>query len=91
MITYHWPGNVRELVHAIERAFVMALGEPDALLKHLPEHIRVRMARQAVRGIKHDAQKPCEIGRFKDPRVDQPSGGLSGSISRIFSILREAM
>jgi len=35
---YSWPGNIRELENAIERAFVMELGQ-KVRLRSLPEHI----------------------------------------------------
>lgn len=36
--SYQWPGNIRELENAIERAFVMELGE-KVTLASLPEHV----------------------------------------------------
>jgi len=46
--TYDWPGNVRELIQALEKAIVSAGEEPVLFPKHLPEHIRVHLARAAV-------------------------------------------
>jgi two-component system NtrC family response regulator len=46
---YHWPGNVRELVNAIERAVSAARREPIIFPKHLPTHLRVQLARSAVK------------------------------------------
>ncbi|HVO67930.1 MAG TPA: sigma-54 dependent transcriptional regulator [Syntrophales bacterium] len=45
---YEWPGNVRELVNAMEGAVAAALHEPILYPKHLPTHIRIRLARNAV-------------------------------------------
>jgi two-component system NtrC family response regulator len=45
---YDWPGNVRELIQALEKAVVDAQDEPILFPKHLPEHIRVHLARAAV-------------------------------------------
>ena len=46
--TYDWPGNVRELIQALEKSIVSAGEEPVLFPKHLPEHIRVHLARAAV-------------------------------------------
>lgn len=50
---YDWPGNVRELVHAVETALIAAGTEPVLFPDHLPEHIRIRLAR------KRAAQSPA--------------------------------
>jgi two-component system NtrC family response regulator len=46
---YPWPGNVRELIHALERTFAAAQGEPILYPKHLPPHIRTQLARTSIR------------------------------------------
>jgi two-component system, NtrC family, response regulator len=48
LTAYDWPGNVRELIQALEKAIVSAGDEPVLFPKHLPEHIRVRLARASV-------------------------------------------
>jgi two-component system NtrC family response regulator len=48
LMAYDWPGNVRELIQALEKAVVSAKDEPVLFPKHLPEHIRVHLARAAV-------------------------------------------
>ena len=48
LYAYDWPGNIRELVNALESALSAALHEPIVFPKHLPTHIRVRLARDAV-------------------------------------------
>jgi two-component system, NtrC family, response regulator len=47
---YPWPGNVRELVRAIESAIVAAQQQETVFAKHLPENIRVEVARQVTAG-----------------------------------------
>lgn len=45
---YHWPGNVRELVNILESSISDAYYEPELFPKHLPERIRITMARSSV-------------------------------------------
>jgi len=49
LTAYGWPGNVRELIQSLEKAVVGAGEEPVLYPKHLPEHVRIRLAREAVR------------------------------------------
>jgi two-component system NtrC family response regulator len=48
LMTYDWPGNVRELIQALERAVIIADNEPILFPKHLPEYIRIQVARSSV-------------------------------------------
>jgi two-component system NtrC family response regulator len=48
LLSYPWPGNVRELIHALERTLISARDERVLYPKHLPTHIRVRVARSSV-------------------------------------------
>jgi two-component system NtrC family response regulator len=48
LMAYDWPGNVRELIQALEKAIVSAKDEPILFPKHLPEHIRIHLARTSV-------------------------------------------
>jgi two-component system, NtrC family, response regulator len=49
MQSYEWDGNVRELVRAVEFAVVKAGAGGILFPKHLPEHIRIRIAKSTVR------------------------------------------
>jgi len=42
---YRWPGNVRELFSALESALTNALQESTLFAKHLPQHVRIAVAR----------------------------------------------
>jgi len=48
LMAYDWPGNVRELIQALEKAIISAKDEPVLFPKHLPDHIRIHLARAAV-------------------------------------------
>ncbi len=45
---YDWPGNIRELYNTLDAAISEAYYEPILFPKHLPEHIRIKMARSTV-------------------------------------------
>jgi DNA-binding NtrC family response regulator len=40
MLRYSWPGNVRELRNVLERAMIVARGQPQILQAHLPSEVR---------------------------------------------------
>ncbi len=60
LTAYGWPGNVRELIQALEKAVVGAGDEPVLFPKHLPEHVRIRLAREAVRPKSSPETRPAE-------------------------------
>jgi two-component system NtrC family response regulator len=45
---YQWPGNVREMVNALESAISNAGPEPILFFKHLPDNLRIDVARSSV-------------------------------------------
>lgn len=47
---YGWPGNVRELVNAVEGAISEAHYEPILFPQHLPDRIRIEIARSSIAG-----------------------------------------
>ena len=42
MLVHVWPGNVREVRNVLERALILARGQPAVLLEHLPGEFRNR-------------------------------------------------
>ena len=58
LTSYEWPGNVRELVNTMERAFVSAKDERVLFPRHLPIHIRIKLARASIADIAEDKKKP---------------------------------
>ncbi|MFZ5565188.1 MAG: sigma-54-dependent transcriptional regulator [Thermodesulfobacteriota bacterium] len=48
LAAYSWPGNVRELIGAVESALSVARFAPMLYSRHLPEEIRVHLARRSV-------------------------------------------
>ncbi len=47
LLAYSWPGNVRELDNAIERAVILAEGQPRIEVPDLPPEIRSSASRQS--------------------------------------------
>lgn len=45
---YPWPGNVRELVNTLERVVAVAGSEATLIPKHLPENVRIQVARSQL-------------------------------------------
>jgi two-component system, NtrC family, response regulator len=54
---YDWPGNIRELFNTIETIIVKTPGEPVLFPRHLPEKIRIRVAKTSVGMDKEKPQK----------------------------------
>jgi two-component system NtrC family response regulator len=45
---YDWPGNVRELFNTIEQAFVLSGSEKTVYAQHLPQAVRIRVAKSKL-------------------------------------------
>jgi two-component system NtrC family response regulator len=45
---YDWPGNVRELFNTIEQAFVHSGAEKTVYAQHLPQAVRIRVAKSKL-------------------------------------------
>lgn len=45
---YPWPGNIRELINTLEQSLFMAQQETTLFPKHLPQHIRIQVAKAAL-------------------------------------------
>jgi two-component system NtrC family response regulator len=48
LVLYPWPGNVRELISALEQALLAAPLVVTLFARHLPQHIRIQVARSAL-------------------------------------------
>jgi len=71
---YEWPGNVRELVNALESALAVADDDPILFPKHLPVHIRIHIAREAVHKKKETPRDHGAIGTLKERREAAVAG-----------------
>lgn len=48
LLSYNWPGNVRELVNTLEISVAAEPSNPILFPKHLPDHIRIKLARASL-------------------------------------------
>jgi len=56
LTSYDWPGNVRELYQTMEQIFAQTAGIPTLFSIHLPQQLRVNLARAIVGQSKKKAQ-----------------------------------
>jgi two-component system NtrC family response regulator len=70
LLSYDWPGNIRELIQALEKAIISAKDEPVLFPQHLPDHIRIHLARAAV------IQK-----RAPSPDLERPTAAADTSLN----------
>jgi two-component system NtrC family response regulator len=52
---YDWPGNVRELFNTVEQAFVLSGAEKTVYVQHLPQAVRIRVAKSMLERGRDDA------------------------------------
>jgi two-component system, NtrC family, response regulator len=64
LCSYDWPGNVRELINTLEVALSGSWDEPVLFAKHLPQEIRIHVARNSVHKKLAD---PCAPHSKKKP------------------------
>ena len=63
LMTYGWPGNVRELINVLDTAVSSALHEPTLYPKHLPTYLRVKLARDNLKGAGESARTDVQSAR----------------------------
>ncbi|OBQ57630.1 sigma-54-dependent transcriptional regulator [Halodesulfovibrio spirochaetisodalis] len=64
---YDWPGNVRELRHAVDHAVSAARHEPLLFSQHIPQVIRISVAKQRI------DQSPERIAPLPERKEDLPT------------------
>ena len=97
LAAYDWPGNVRELFNTIERILAEAQYEPTFFPKHLPEHIRIHVARASVAkgkgypdpGTATDSSKgPQTLPRYREFREDSLADLEKGYFEQLMAMTR---
>ena len=69
---YNWPGNIRELVNVAHAAVLRSLNDPRIYLQHLPEDIRLFLARAHV-----TTQDLLKLSKNSGENSSANSGGSS--------------
>lgn len=89
---YTWPGNVRELLHAVERAIVSTQHQETLFARHLPEGIRVAVARQTTSDRLSNkvapAQAPTVALSLKQVRDAAADAAEKGYLSNLMNVTR---
>ena len=71
LLSASWPGNVREMRNVLERAMILARGQPAIGIEHLPLDVRQRAATDR----RYQAQSLSEIERQHIERTLRHHGG----------------
>ena len=72
LLAYHWPGNVREMRNVLERALILARGQPAITVEQLPGEFR---ARPGVGDRRHTPQSLDDMERQHIDRTLKHHGG----------------
>ncbi len=67
LMAYQWPGNIRELINCVEMAMIAGQHEPTLFVKHLPQTIRIDLAKSslALKGRSNGSQKEARDQGFE--------------------------
>ncbi|MBW6512237.1 MAG: sigma 54-interacting transcriptional regulator [Desulfuromonadaceae bacterium] len=85
---YAWPGNVRELINSLEQALIMAQQETTLFPKHLPQYIRIQVAKSIIRSNLPDKDsRPASASRILPCLQDFRSGIFSLAEKRYLASL----
>lgn len=71
LASYDWPGNVRELVNALDQAVNAEPTDPILFPKHLPDRIRIQVARASIpdgRMVETTPEPPQSLPTMKEWR-----------------------
>ncbi len=91
LMAFDWPGNIRELKNVLERAAVLAAGEPIAV-EHLPAEISTRMNWED--GIGSDSpldEKLAEIEKGLILDALKTTGGIQARAAEILGISQRSL
>jgi DNA-binding NtrC family response regulator len=88
LLSYVWPGNVREMKHVLERAALLARGQPGILVEHLPGELR---ARPGLGDRRHTPMTLDELERLHIDRTLRFHGGNRTRAARELRISRATL
>ncbi len=82
-----WPGNIREMRNVLERAMILARGQPVIGLEHLPPDLRARVGGER----RHHAQSLAEVERTYIERALRYHGGNRTRAAKELGISRATL
>ena len=69
LTAYSWPGNVRELFHTLDQVFTVAQNQPTLFPQHLPDQLRIQLARASVKKDTPEPETPpASLSKLRDYR-----------------------
>ena len=84
---YSWPGNVRELENVVQRALLVAVGEVEIGVEHLP-HLLVRAATSGTTVLLGSESFEDQVGRFERDILEDALSSTGGSQLKTAELLQ---
>jgi DNA-binding NtrC family response regulator len=86
LLSAPWPGNVREMRNVLERAMILARGQPQIALEHLPAELR-----RTTAGSRHQPQSLADVEKAQIERALRHHGGNRTRAARELGISRATL
>ena len=86
LLSAPWPGNVREMRNVLERAMILARGQPQIALEHLPAELR-----RSTAGARHQPQSLADVEKAQIERALRHHGGNRTRAAKELGISRATL
>ena len=86
LLSAPWPGNVREMRNVLERAMILARGQPQIALEHLPAELR-----RNTTGSRHQPQSLADVEKAQIERALRHHGGNRTRAAKELGISRATL
>jgi DNA-binding NtrC family response regulator len=86
LLSAPWPGNVREMRNVLERAMILARGQPQIALEHLPAELR-----RSTVGSRHQPQSLADVEKAQIERALRHHGGNRTRAAKELGISRATL
>ena len=86
LLSAPWPGNVREMRNVLERAMILARGQPQIALEHLPAELR-----RSTPGSRHQPQSLADVEKAQIERALRHHGGNRTRAAKELGISRATL
>ncbi|USD64295.1 sigma-54-dependent Fis family transcriptional regulator [Vibrio sp. SCSIO 43136] len=91
LMAYHWPGNIRELDNLIKVASLMAQGDPQLNLSHVPEHLAKGLAQTELTSSNPESKDLKSTLEDTLVKTYQANQGNISKTSRMLGISRNTL